>query len=184
MKKYFLPIVLLILVAMPNIFAQSESHEKNVIVTYTWTRISTHGSNQIAIWIEDVKGKHLATLFATKFTTQGGYIKRPVSLSEWTAKFDLKNASKEDVDAITGATPQSGAHTLTWNCKDKSGKTVSPGTYIVRMEANILDPDKMFFRGEIEIGASDNKTSGETTFSRPELADGNVLFKDVLIEYK
>jgi hypothetical protein len=186
MKKFYLSLCALILLSFlyNYIYAQDKNQEKNVIITYTWSRIQSYGSNQIAVWIEDIKGNHICTLFATRFTATGGYVKRPISLSEWTAKFDLKNASKEEVDAITGATPQSGKQTFIWNGKDKSGKAFPSGTYIVRMEANIHDADKMFFKGEIKIGGSDQKTVGEITYSSPNLASGNVLFKDVLVEYK
>jgi hypothetical protein len=186
MKKFYFSLSVLILSAfLYNFtFAQDEIQEKNVIITYTWSRIQSHGSNQIAIWIEDTLQNHICTLFATRFTTTGGYVYRPLSLGEWTAKFDLKNASKEEVDAITGSTPQSGLQIVSWNCKDKSGKAFPAGTYIVRMEANILDADKMFFSGKIKIGGSAQQTLGEITYSSPNLASGNVLFKDVLVEYK
>jgi len=186
MKKYYFSVCMLILSSflINSIFAQEIQPEKKVTISYTWSRIQSHGSNQIAVWIEDINGNHICTLFATRFTTTGGYIKRPLSLSEWSSKFDIKNASKEDVDAITGATPQSGKQILTWNVKDKSGKAIPAGTYFVRMEANILDADKMFFRGEIKIGGSAKQSSGEITFSSTNLASGNVLFKDVLIEYR
>jgi hypothetical protein len=166
------------------ILAQEVLPEKKVTITYNWSRIKSYGSNQIAVWIEDVNGNHVCTLFATRFTTNGGYVKRPVSLSEWTAKFDIKNAKKEDIDAITGATPPTSIQTFTWNCKDKSGKELPIGTYIVRLEANILDSNKMFFRGEIKIGGEPQQTSGLITYSSPSLASGNILFKDVLVEYK
>ena len=185
MKKIYFSLFALILSALfcNTIVAQDEVQEKKVSITYTWSRIQSHGSNQIAVWIEDPMGNHICTLFATRFTTSGGYVKRPLSLSEWTEKFDLKNSSREEVDAVSGATPQSGKQILIWNGKDKSGKVVSAGTYVVRMEANIHDADKMFFRGEITIGSIDQKTNGEITYSRPGLASGDVLFKDVLVEY-
>ena len=186
MKKFYLALCTLILSSFlySYIFAQDENLEKEVIITYTWSHIQSHGSNQIAIWIEDTLQNHICTLFATRFTTSGGYVYRPISLSEWAAKFDLKNASKEEVDAITGSTPQSGKQIITWNGKDSSGEVFPAGNYIVRMEANILDADKMFFRGEILIGGIAQQTIGEITYSSPNLASGNVLFKDVLVEYK
>jgi hypothetical protein len=186
MKKLFITLSILMLTGMMfnPIVAQDIKPEKKVTVSYQWTRIQSHGSNQIAVWIEDTKGKLICTLFATRFTATGGYLKRPVSLSEWSEKSDLKNASKQEVDAVSGATPSSGKQTLTWDCKDKTGKTVADGTYIVRMEANILDTDKMFFTGKIDIGGKDEQTKGEITFSKPGLADGIVLFKDVVVEYK
>ena len=186
MKKYYYCLVALILSSFTfsNIYAQSVNSEKKVSISFTWSRIQSYGTNQIAIWIEDTKGNHISTLFATRYTANGGYIKRPLSLSEWTAKFDLKNASKEQIDAVTGATPPSGKQIFTWNGKDKSGKVVPTGTYIVRMEANIHDADKMFFKGEIHTGGSDEQTKGEITFSSPSLSTGNTLFNDVLVEYK
>lgn len=186
MKKIYFAFSALVLSTLLNIsiLAQDQNQEKKVIISYTWTRIESHGSNQIAIWIEDTLQNHVCTLFATRFTTTGGYVKRPLALSEWTAKYDLKNAPKEEVDAITGSTPGSGRQIITWNLKDRSGKPVPDGTYIVRMEANILDADKMFFRGEIKVGGNVRQTAGEITFSRPDLISGNTLFKDVLIEYR
>ena len=186
MKKLFITLSILTITGMSfhPLVAQDNKTEKKVTVSYQWTRIQSHGSNQIAVWIEDTNGKLICTLFATRFTATGGYLKRPVALSEWTEKSGLKNASKQEVDAVTGATPSSGKQTLTWDCKDKTGKTVPDGTYIVRMEANILDTDKMFFAGKIQIGGNDEQTKGEITFSKPELSNGNVLFKDVVVEYK
>jgi hypothetical protein len=186
MKKFNVLFSVLILSSFlySNIFAQNTIQEKKVLITYTWNRIQTHGSNQLAVWIEDPKGNHICTLVATRFTTSGGYAKRPLSLSEWTAKFNLKNASKEEVDAVTCATPQSGQQTITWNCKDKSGKALPAGIYIVRMEANIHDADKMFFKGNIRIGGNAQYTIGEITYSSPNLASGDVLFTNVMVEYK
>jgi hypothetical protein len=165
-------------------YAQDKTHVKQLSVAYTWSRIQSHGSNQIAIWIEDIHGNHIRTLFATHFTATGGYKYRPVSLSEWVEKFDLKNATSEQVDAVSGSTPQSGRQTVIWDGNDQAGKPVTPGKYILRMEANIHDADKMFFRAEINIGGADQKTTGEITYSKPELAKGEVLVKDVLVEYR
>jgi hypothetical protein len=184
-KSNFLFGALILSVLLNNCVSTPDKiQEKKVSISYTWSRIHSKGSNQLAVWIEDSLGNPVVTLFATEYTASGGYIKRPIALSEWTEKFDLKNSSREEVDAITGATPRSGKQSLTWNGSNKSGKIVPPGKYVVRMEANIHDADKMFFRGEIKIGGSDQKTSGEITFSNPVLASGDVLFKDVLVEYR
>ena len=177
MKKISLTLFFLLLTV-------SFSFAKVLTVTYNWSRLQSHGSNQMAVWLEDTKGKHISTLFVTQWGAKGGYLKRPLALSEWTVKFGLPNATKAEVDAISGATPQTGPQTLVWNGKDKKGKVVPPGTYVVRMEANIKDADKMFFRAEVKIGGKNQETKGAITFTRPELASGNVLFKDVLVQYK
>jgi len=186
MKKLYFTFFTLILSGFlfSSVIARDKSSDKKVIVTYTWSKIQSYGSNQIAVWVEDTKGKFICTLFATNFTAKGGYLKRPLSLSEWTSKSDLKNTTKPEVDAITGATPSSGKQILTWNCTDSSGKIVPNGTYVLRMEANIHDADKMFFRGEIEVGSNAGQTKGEISFSDPKLVTGKVLFSDVLVEYR
>ena len=179
-------IYLILSAILISIFANSHivAQEKNVTISYTWNKIQSHGSNQIAIWIEDVNGNYLTTLYATHFTADGGYSKRPISLSEWTTKFGIQNRTKAEVDAISGATPKAGKQTLVWNCKDQSNNAVPVGTYVVRMEANIHNADKMFFKGEIKIGGNNQTTTGEITYSTPELESGDILFKDVLVEYK
>jgi len=186
MKKLYFTLFTLILSGFlfSSVNAHDKSPDKKVTVSYTWSKIQSYGSNQIAVWVEDTKGQYICTLFATRFTAKGGYLKRPLSLSEWTSKSELKNTTKPEVDAITGATPSSGKQSLTWNCTDKSGKIVPKGTYVLRMEANIHDADKMFFRGEIKVGGNTGQTKGEITFSDPKLASGKVLFSDVLVEYK
>jgi hypothetical protein len=177
-------IVIMCITGFGTVSSQSESVAKKVTITYTWSRIQSRGSNQLAIWIEDSKGNHVRTLFATHFTATGGYKYRPVSLSEWASKFDLKDATREQVDAVSGSTPQSGKQTAVWDGKDQAGRLVTPGKYIVRMEANIHNEDRMFFRAEVNIGGACQQTKGEITFSKPGLADGDLLFKDVSIEYK
>lgn len=185
MKNYFAIFTLLVIIfSSGKADCQAQSSEKKVIITYTWSRIDTHGSNQIAVWVEDTAGSFIRTISATRFTTSGGYIKRPVALSEWVVKSDLKSRSKDEIDAITGSTQPSGKQSLTWDCKDNAGNPLPFGKYVIRMEANIQDTDKMYFRGLITIGEGNQEIKGETYFSRPELASGNILFKDVSVEYK
>ena len=134
MKKIYFSLFALILSALfcNTIVAQDEVQEMKVSITYTWSRIQSHGSNQIAVWIEDPMGNHICTLFATRFTTSGGYVKRPLSLSEWTEKFDLKNSSREEVDAVSGATPQSGKQILIWNGWISLAKLFLPARMLCR----------------------------------------------------
>lgn len=185
MKNLFALVSLLTLSLFSgNIYCQTNSAEKKVIVSFSWSRIQTHGSNQLAAWVEDTSGSYIKTIYATRFTTTGGFVRRSAALSEWVEKSGLKNASKDEIDAITGSTFLSGKQSLTWDCKDKSGSPVPDGKYIIRMEANIQDTNKMYFKGLIRLGAGNQVNSGEISFSRPELVSGNVLFKDVILEYK
>jgi hypothetical protein len=174
---------LIILLAAP-VKSQTGNSNGTLSVSYTWTRIPTHGSNQIAIWVEDTSGNFIVTVFATQFTASGGYEKRPVSLSVWAEKSGLAAAPKEEVDAVSGSTPVSGKQTVIWNCTDKSGKAVSPGVYVIRMEANIKNEHKMFFTGEIKIGDTEQQAIGEISIEGSEPSTGEVLFQDVQLTYK
>lgn len=186
MSKRILLLIFSLVIILPSVYALARTNksEKSVSISLEWSRIQSHGSNQLAIWVEDAEGNYITTIFATKFTAAGGYIERPVSLSDWVAKSGFKNASREEVDAISGSTPLSGLQTYAWDCRDKSGQLVPKGIYVIRMEANIQNDKKMFFKGEIPLGGRKKKTAGEITYSDPELATGNVLFKNVLVEYK
>lgn len=186
MKKivHLVGIIALIFLLTPAVKSQTGNSNGTLTVSYSWTRIPTHGSNQIAIWVEDTAGNFIATLFATQFTASGGYEKRPVSLSVWAEKSGLAAAPKEEVDAVSGSTPASGKQMVTWNCKDKSGKAVNPGVYIVRMEANIKNEHKMFFIGEILIGYTEQQATGEISIEGSETSTGEVLFQDVQLTYK
>jgi hypothetical protein len=186
MFKSFSRIIVLFLLFLIsfNLFSQKAEKAKQVNITYNWHKIPGHGSNQLAVWVEDEKGNYICTIYATKFTATGGYKYRQVSLSEWTSKSNLKGLSKEEIDGLTGATQPAGKQTLVWNCKDSTRKMVPNGTYVIRMEANIHDADKMFYCGKIVIGKKSQVATGAITFSKPELASGSVLFSDVAVEYK
>lgn len=163
---------------------QRKANKKKVTITFEWSRIPGSGSNQLAVWVEDRDSALVRTLFATKFTATGGYTKRPAALSEWVKKSNLASATKEEVDAITGSTPPAGIQTITWDCTDKAGKAVRKGKYIIRMEANIQNTKKMYYGGVIAVGGRNKTGTGLITYSSPELASGNVLFKNVMVEYK
>lgn len=186
MKKFFVTLsaIFFLAVMIGKVFAQAATQEKKVSVSYTWIRIPGPGSNQLAIWVEDAKGNYVSTVYASRFTATGGYVTRPVSLSQWTEKSDWKNASKGEIDAVTGSTPQPGTQTVIWSGKDKYGKVVPNGSYTLKMEANILNEKKMFYSCVVIIGGPAQKPKGEITYSEPGLESGNVLFKDVVVEYK
>jgi len=106
----------------------------------------------MAVWIENAKGEYIRSVYATKYTARGGYVRRPVSLSVWRSKAGWEKASPEEIDAVSGSTLEAGIHTLTWDGKDKNGNLVPDGKYHVRIEANILNEKKMFSEAIIEMG--------------------------------
>ena len=52
-----------------------------VIISFNFERQSGWASNQFAIWIEDMDGNYINTLYATAWTANGGYASRPDSIA-------------------------------------------------------------------------------------------------------
>jgi hypothetical protein len=134
---------------------QSPPEEKTsprLEIAFDYRRQNGIASNQFAVWIEDALGKHVETLYATRFTASGGWRRRPACLPDWVAAARADTLSSGDVDAITGATPSAGRLRYAWDGKDHGGRRVAPGSYRVVVEANLRWDNRVLYRGEIEIG--------------------------------
>ena len=64
-------------------FEASRANVGGVEISFIYEKISGSASNQFAIWIEDMGGNHIRTLYATKWTARGGYKSRPDSIPIW-----------------------------------------------------------------------------------------------------
>lgn len=64
-----------------------------------------YANNQFAVWIEDLDGHLVRTLFVTKFTATKGWKTRKETLPTWKEKSNISQLKKDEVDAIAGATP-------------------------------------------------------------------------------
>lgn len=84
--------------------------------------VTTTGTPQMAIWLEDLKGNYLETLYVTKKASNGSYlsslfdskeVRRPEALPHWAFSRGVKSedglyvpsVNNPIVDAVTGATP-------------------------------------------------------------------------------
>ena len=147
-----------------------------VTITFDYQKQSGYASNQFAVWIEDAEGQYIKTLYATRYTTKGGYKNRPDSVPVWVEKSGLANMS--DVDAITGATPQTGNLTYIWDLTDQSGSPVLLGTYRFRVEGTLRWKNQVYYIGEIEIGGAAASVSAKAQFIFEGTADQPALSED------
>ena len=122
---------------------------KTLEVSFNYQKQAGPGSNQYAVWIENEKGEFVKTLFVTSYTTKGrarggeqakrGYIVRPACVPIWVKTSKAEEKTDQQLDAVTGATPQSGGiQTFTWDFTDQQGKAVPQGTYKVFVEATLF----------------------------------------------
>ena len=136
---------------LENVQAVYKSGEA-VTISFDHEKQSGWASNQFAVWIEDLDGGFIRTLYATRFTANGGYKNRPESLSEWVTRSGLAEMEKAQLDAITSATPGSGRQNLVWDLTDSDGELMPAGQYRFFVEGNLRWSNRVLFSGIIEIG--------------------------------
>ena len=146
---------ILIIAILLSVIAVAQSSKKAakasaLEVSFNYQRQAGPGSNQYAVWIENEKGEFVKTLFVTSYTTKGrarggeqpkrGYIVRPACVPTWVKTSKAEEKTDVQLDAVTGATPQSGGvQTFTWDFTDEQGKAVPQGTYKVKGDARWAD---------------------------------------------
>jgi hypothetical protein len=146
-----------------------------VIVSFDYAKQSGHASNQFAVWIEDVDGHYIQTLYATRFTANGGYANRPDSIPAWVAKSDLPSMTRAEADAITGATPKSGTLSYIWDLTDKNGDAVAPGAYQFFVEGSLRWKNRVVYSGVIEVGGAAADAEASVEFIYEASADQSAL---------
>ena len=131
---------------------------KSLEVSFDYQKQAGPGSNQYAVWIENEKGDVVKTLFVTSYTTKGrarggepakrGYIVRPACVPTWVKTVKADDQSDQQLDAVTGATPQAGGmQTFTWDFTDQQGKAVPQGNYTIKVEATLYFDSDIIYSG-------------------------------------
>ena len=147
MNRIFL-CALLMIFALTGAAAQQAAAE----LSFSFTRQSGFASNQFAVWIEDSQGAHIKTLYATRFTANGGWKKRPTSIPLWVKQSSLSGMTKPQVDALTGATPKSGTLTYRWDGADSRGASLPAGDYVLFLEGTLRGDNQVIYRAPIRLG--------------------------------
>ncbi len=147
-KLFFL---LLFLSAFTNILAEN-LQTKKVHISFMYEKQFKLSSNQFAVWIENENNELIKNIFVTKFTATNGYSTRKEALPIWVKHSNIKNYSKERVDAISGATPKSSYLSYIWDCTDQNGNPVPAGTYNFFIEGSTHWKDGILFEGTITLG--------------------------------
>ena len=131
---------------------------KSLEVSFDYQKQAGPGSNQYAVWIENEKGDVVKTLFVTSYTTKGrarggepakrGYIVRPACVPTWVKTVKADEQTDQQLDAVTGATPQAGGmQTFTWDFTDQQGKAVPQGNYTIKVEATLYFDSDIIYSG-------------------------------------
>jgi hypothetical protein len=148
MNRSFVICIFLTVVALTGAAAQQTAAE----LTFSFTRQNGFASNQFAVWVEDSQGVYIKTLYATRFTADGGWKRRPTSIPLWVKQSALSGMTKAQVDALTGATPRSGTFTYRWDGADSRGAALPAGNYVILLEGTLRNDNQVIYRAPIRLG--------------------------------
>ena len=188
MKKHYFLVLFIFIFFWTSLAAQSSaaqhSSSSGLEISFVFNRQGGFSSNQFAIWIEDSRGNYVKTLYATKFTAAGGFEKRPQSIPLWVQKSGLAGLSKQDIDALSGATPRKGKLSFSWDGLDKNRKAVPAGEYRVFLEATLRGDNRVLYSADFLLGSGSPvnvniKTEyfGSSTKERDMIGDVKVITK-------
>lgn len=155
----------------------AEQRDSDIVtVTFNFEKQQGYASNQFAVWVEDLEGNLVKTLFATKFTAKGGFEQRPDAIPVWVARAGL--AQGANVDAVTGATPKTGAVSFVWDLTDESGARVADGTYRFFVEGTLRWKNQVLYTGEITLDGSATTAQATAAYTYAESTDAAALTAD------
>jgi len=149
MNRFLVFFMLLAAIAMANAAAQSTNAAE---LSFLFTRQSGSASNQFAVWIEDAQGRYVKTLYATRYTVNGGWKQRETSIPLWVKKSNLAGMTKAQVDSLTGATPRTGIITYRWDGTDSRNTALPPGNYVIYLEATLRWANQVLYSAPIRLG--------------------------------
>ena len=178
--------LILVLVCMLSLILTANAKVNKLEVSFDYERQAGPGSNQYAVWVEDVNGRVVKTLFVTSFTTKGrargneplvrGYKKRPLCVPTWVKNVKAEELSDAQLDAVTGATPKaSGRQTFVWDFKDENGKKVAKGKYKICVEATLINKSIIYFEGSFSTQDKKGKIALKSSLTEPDEAHKNMI---------
>ncbi len=155
-----------------------EQESDKVVISFEYEKQSGHASNQFAVWVEDLDGNLVKTLYVTNYTAKGGYVDRPDAIPLWVEKSGLKTMEKSHIDAITSATPDTGTLSYTWDLKDEDGNPVLPGKYTFFVEGNLRWKNRILCSGVIPVNEDQVSVEAQANFLYEDSNEQEALTKD------
>jgi hypothetical protein len=134
------------------ILAGAAAQQPAARINFNFTRLSGAASNQYAVWIEDAQGQLVKTLYATRYTANGGFKRRETSIPLWVRQSGLANMTTAQVDAVSGATPRTSAVEYVWDGTNTGGTAVPNGSYVIVLEGTLRWGNQVYYRAPIALG--------------------------------
>ena len=141
-NKFIIPLFILFALSTFHLYSNdvisaTKTSENAIQISFDYIRLSGIASNQFAVWIEDLSGNYVKTIYVTQFTAKKGWKNRPDSIPLWAKSSKVSTLSKVDIDSISSATPQSKTINLSWDFTDYNSLPVADGEYKILIEGSI-----------------------------------------------
>ena len=141
---------------------------KRIEITFSYSKQRIVASSQYAFWIEDMDGNYIDTIYVTRWTAQGGFSYRPLSIPQWVSAADPSGMDQVEIDAISGATPSSGDYKVIWDFTDRNGNPVQGTQFRYFIEGTMNNNDDVIFSGIIEVGNDEWEENPIPVYSFPD----------------
>ena len=154
-----------------------------VTISFDFNRMSTKASNQFAVWIEDANGALVKTLFVPSFTAvRRGYREREDAVPSWVSAADPDAMTNGELDAISGATPGTGARSFSWDMTDEEGNRVPDGVYNILVEGTLYWSSTVLYTAELDTAdAKGEELTVTETRSEPDNPENETMIENVRI---
>ena len=146
---------------------------------------------QTVVWIENAGGNYIRSLLVSDWTAQEGWeakVKLPdgTKVTEMCPQWQIasgwpKNHTKQQIDAVTKATPATGAHTVSVKCRDLK---LSVGTYRYHVQTSVAPLHTIIAAGTITIGSGQVVSVANIAYNPEMHKDAGPVLSDVKASYK
>jgi hypothetical protein len=150
MKKNTIISVFVILLMVLGIFFPgcNRSREWILSVSFQLNELEDYTrSDQLVIWLEKPDGTFVKTLFVSEYLSYGGY-NHPEICPSWATKTNWEEASQEEFDAVTSATPSIGSVNMELVC---SNEQVPKGKYFIFVEVHLTADYNELYSGPVKV---------------------------------
>jgi hypothetical protein len=165
MKIKDISILLILVLGLGTIFhGCNRTREWIVDVSFQLAEMEGYPrSDQLVIWLEKPDGTFVKTLFVSEYLSYGGY-NHPEICPDWSTKTNWEEASQEEFDAVTSATPSVGLVNMALSC---TSEVVPRGEYNIFIEVHLLTDYNELYSGKVKV--SGRKFNNNLTVSyKPE----------------
>lgn len=155
---------------------------KRLEISFSYDNLLTVASNQFALWIEDMDGNYVDTLYVTRYTAGEGYRRRPQSISRWVASAEPGEMRANEIDAITGATPKPGKYSVCWDFTDGGGNAAMDAEYRYFITGTMYMYDNVLYSGILSAGNDSWEEYPQPEYTVPD-SEYKAMLSDVRVAY-